>query len=228
MKLTAADVCQILQVNQNTLYRWIREEELPAQWWNSQPFFHTSEVLEWATLRNRRFLPSIFRGNVEVTAPPLSSALRTGGIYYDVAGTDTAALLSHLVARLPLPAGFDRAGLAELTVAREAVAVTGIGAGIAIPHPLHPIIIPGITPSVTLCFTKQPVPFRALDGQPVTALFAMLAPTASIHLHLLARAAAASRDLGVLQCLRLQQSEELIFAELERHEAALLAGSVSG
>jgi PTS system nitrogen regulatory IIA component len=55
MKLTVSDLCQMLQVDQATVYRWIQEEELPTQSVNGQPFFHRSEVLEWATLRNRRF-----------------------------------------------------------------------------------------------------------------------------------------------------------------------------
>jgi PTS system nitrogen regulatory IIA component len=136
-------------------------------------------------------------------------------------------LLANVVARLPLPEGYDREGLAELFVAREAVASTGIGGGIAIPHPRYPVIVPGLSPSVTLCFTQQPAPFGALDGQPVTALFVTLTPNPRIHLHLLARLALASRDLGILQCLRLQQSRELIFAELDRYETALAAGAVS-
>ncbi|MDB5390941.1 MAG: DNA-binding protein excisionase family [Planctomycetaceae bacterium] len=227
MKLTVPDLCQMLQVNQATVHRWIQEEELPTQMVNGQPFFHRSDVLEWATLRNRRFSPEIFRASDEFTATALSEALRLGGIYYDVPGIDAPSLLANVVARLPLPEGFDRVGLAELFVAREAVASTGIGGGIAIPHPRHPVIVPGQPPSVTLCFTEQPVQFGALDGQPVTALFATITPNPRIHLHLLARLALASRDLGILQCLRLQQSQELIFAELDRYEAALSTGSVS-
>jgi PTS system nitrogen regulatory IIA component len=227
MKLTVADVCQILQVNQATVYRWIQEEELPTQMVNDQPFFHRSDVLEWATLRNRRFSPEIFRAGDDFSATTLSTALRAGGIHYDVTGTDAPSLLANVVARLPLPEGFDREGLTELFVAREAVASTGIGGGIAIPHPRHPVIVPGQPPSVSLCFTAQPVQFGALDGIPVTALFATITPTHRIHLHLLARLALASRDLGILQCLRLQQSRELIFVELDRYEAALATGSVS-
>jgi PTS system nitrogen regulatory IIA component len=227
MKLTVSDVCQILQVNQATVYRWVQEEGLPTQTVNGQPFFHHTDVLEWATLRNRRFSPEIFRAHEELTTATLVSALQAGGIFYEVRGEDAASLLANVVARLPLPEGYDRAGLTELFVAREAVASTGIGGGIAIPHPRHPVIVPGLQPSVTLCFTQQPVPFGALDGQPVTALFVTLTPNPRIHLHLLARLAMASRDLGILQCLRLQQSQELIFAELERYETALATGSVS-
>lgn len=227
MKLTVADVCEILQVNQATVYRWIQEEELPTQLVNGAPYFHRSDLLEWATLRNRRFSPAIFQANEELSATTLSEALHAGGIYYEVPGTDAASLLANVVARLPLPEGFDREGLTELFVAREQVASTGIGGGIAIPHPRHPVIVPWLPPSVTLCFTAEPVQFGALDGQPVTALFATITPNPRIHLHLLARLALASRDLGILQCLRLQQSRELIFAELDRYEAALTAGSVS-
>jgi len=227
MKLNVADACQILNVDPGTLYRWIGEDELPALWWNSRPYFHPTKILEWATLRNRRFSAAIFRGNNDFKSSRLGEALRRGGVFHDVAGEDPRSLLSNVVARLRLPEDFDRAALAELIVIRQTFAATGIGGGIAIPHPLHPIIVPGFAPAVTLCFTQQPVPFGAKDGQPVTALFSVIAPNVPIHLHLLARLAMASRDLGFLQCLRLQQSDELIFAELERHEAKLTTGSVS-
>lgn len=266
MKLDVADACQILDVDLATLSRWIREDELPVEWLNSQPFFHPAEVLEWATIRNRRFSSDICRrltsGSIskrpstseikgpsrsqnvpngsgsqgdgsgnwsdqnqdtdrwEFSEPRLRDALRQGGIYYDVAGSDMATLLSHMVARLPLPADFDRACYCQFAIASGSATIMGIGGGIAVPHPLHPLILPGATASITLCFTQQAVPWNAFDNQPITALFTIVSPSESMHLQLLARVAAACRDLGILQCLRLQQSEELILDVLERYEVA--------
>jgi len=266
MKLDVADACQILDVDLATLSRWIREDELPVEWLNSQPYFHPTEVLEWATIRNRRFSSDIcrrlIRGTVsersstlaksgsgssygvlsgfgpqrdasknvadqgqdterwEFSEPRLRDALRQGGIYYDVAGSDMATLLGHMVARLPLPADFDRAMYTQFAVASRSATIMGIGGGIAVPHPLHPLILPGATASITLCFTQQAVPWNAFDNQPITALFTIISPSESMHLQLLARMAAACRDLGILQCLRLQQSEELILDVLERYEVA--------
>jgi PTS system nitrogen regulatory IIA component len=64
---------------------------------------------------------------------------------------------------------------------REQIGSTGIGHGIAIPHAR----IPGITtPIVLFARTKLPVPFGALDHQPVSSFFMILVPEHADDEHL--------------------------------------------
>lgn len=79
---------------------------------------------------------------------------------------------------------------------REAVASTGVGEGVAIPHGR----LPGLTRFVgALGIQKQGVAFDAVDGRPASILFALIGPdrAAGEHLKCLARISRALRDDSV-------------------------------
>lgn len=196
MQLSVREVARLLDVGENTVYKWVDERSLPAQQVNSQYFFNKAELLEWAALRKVDVAPEIFApgpaGNAET--PTVSSALEAGGIHYDVGGTDRESVLRAVVDRMQLPFDFDREMLLELLLVRESQGTTAIGDGIAIPHPRTPIVAPIDAPSITLCYLKEPVPYGAADGQPVRVVFTLLAPNVRTHLQLLARLACALRD----------------------------------
>jgi PTS system nitrogen regulatory IIA component len=64
---------------------------------------------------------------------------------------------------------------------REQIGSTGIGHGLAIPHAR----LPGITsPIVLFARPKVPIPFGALDHQPVSAFFMILIPEHANEEHL--------------------------------------------
>ena len=88
----------------------------------------------------------------------------------------------------------DREFLLRVLVAREELASTGIGDGIAIPHVRNPVVLHISKPMVTLFFLERPIDFGAIDGQPVYALFMLISPTVRAHLHLISRLAYALRD----------------------------------
>jgi len=65
--------------------------------------------------------------------------------------------------------------------AREKLGSTGLGQGIAIPHGR----IKGLKEAVgALVRMKQPIPFDAPDGQPVSLIFVLLVPDRATDLHL--------------------------------------------
>ncbi|AKF07542.1 PTS sugar transporter subunit IIA [Sandaracinus amylolyticus] len=79
---------------------------------------------------------------------------------------------------------------------REAVASTGVGDGVAIPHGR----LPGLTRFVgALGIQKDGVAFDAIDGRPASILFALIGPdrAAGEHLKCLARISRALRDDSV-------------------------------
>jgi PTS system nitrogen regulatory IIA component len=76
-----------------------------------------------------------------------------------------------------------------MLMAREAIGSTGIGGGIALPHPRNPIVLSVDKPIVSLLFLEKPIDFNAIDGKPVILFFLLISPTVRIHLHLLSRIA---------------------------------------
>ncbi len=65
--------------------------------------------------------------------------------------------------------------------AREKLGSTGLGQGIAIPHGR----IKGLKEAVGAAIrTREPIPFDAPDGQPVSLIFLLLVPERATDLHL--------------------------------------------
>jgi PTS system nitrogen regulatory IIA component len=117
-----------------------------------------------------------------------------------------------------LPDGVDREFLFRVILAREELASTGIGDGIAIPHVRNPVVLHVTQPLITLCFLEKPVEYAALDGKPVGVLFGVISPTVRAHLHLLSRLTFALRDPGFKSAILRQALREEILAEADRIE----------
>src|SRR5258708_5511860 len=227
MKLSVRDAAQLLNVTEETIYRWIKQGVIPAYAINDQYRFNRAELLEWATSRKINVSPAIFAepegGDTQPSS--LSEALRAGGVHYRVGGTNKASVLHAAVDMMKLPDEVDRDFLYQVLLAREALGSTGIGEGIAIPHVRNPIVLHLSRPMVTLCFLDRPVDFGALDGQPVTTLFTLISPTVRAHLYLLSRLGFALRDPDFKNSVLNQDSREEILEALRRVENSMSAVS---
>ncbi len=223
MQLDVRDVARLLNVNEKTIYRWVQQGSLPAYRVNNHYRFNRAELLEWATSRRINVSVDIFKEpeNASVTVPSLTDALTAGGIYYRLGGKDKETALRGVVEVMRLPEEVDREFLLQVLLAREAMASTGVGDGIAIPHVRNPIVLHVSRPLVTLCFLEKPIDFGALDGQPVHCLFTMISPTVRAHLYLLSRLAFALREPGFKELIRREGSREDIMAEARRIESGL-------
>ena len=95
--------------------------------------------------------------------------------------------MREVVELLRLPDEVDRPFLLRVLLAREAIAPTAIGEGIAIPHVRNPVVLHVGRPAIALCFLEQPIEYDALDGKPVHTLFTIVSPTTRAHLHLMSK-----------------------------------------
>lgn len=198
MQLSVRDAAELLHVSEKTISRWIKQAGLPSCRADGQVRFNRAELLEWATSRRMNVPLGMFAEPEEApeVMPSLAAALEAGGIFYNVPGADKSVLLRSIVDRMPLPESVDRELMLRMLLAREALASTGVGEGIAIPHPRNPIVLHVSLPLVTLCFPERPVEFGALDGQPVFVLFTLVSPAPKVHLHMLAHLFYAIRQPG--------------------------------
>ena len=153
----------------------------------------------------------------------MSEALEAGGVFYRVEGTTPDKVLTEVAQHLRLPDEVDRNYLQQVLVARERIASTGIGEGIAIPHPRNPVLLHITKPTVTLCFLEQPVDFHALDGKPVRILFTVITPTLRSHLHLLSKLGFMLGNKEFRRTLAEEGSREEIFSALRQAESLLEA-----
>jgi len=223
MQLTVRDVSRLLEVSEKTVYRWISQGKLPAYRVNDQFRFNRAELLEWASAQRINVSADLFAEPESAAALPagFAQALRDGGIYYRLGGHDKPGVLQALVEVMRLPEEVNRDFLLRVLLAREALQSTGIGDGIAIPHPRSPIVLHTDRPTITLGFLERPVDFGALDGQPVHALFSLVSPTARAHLQLLSRIAFALRDADFKALIVRQASRDEILAAAGRLDEAM-------
>jgi PTS system nitrogen regulatory IIA component len=223
MQLTIRDVMKFLDVPEATVHRWIKQRGLPAHRLGGQYRFHRTEILEWATAQRVKVSAEMFDqpGEEAEPVPGLVDALEAGGVCYQLAGADKETALRSLIQAMPLPEGADRELLLHLFLAREALATTAIGGGIAIPHVRSPIVLHVPQPLITLCFLEKPVAFGALDGQPVHVLFSLITPTVRTHLQLLSRLSFALHDARFREVVVRQAPRDEIFQEARRVETGL-------
>lgn len=224
MQLPVKDVARLLNVSEKTIYRWIKQKVIPFYCLNEQFRFNRAEILEWATSRRIQVSHEIF-AEPEATGklPSLSEAIRAGGVAYRVSGKDKSALLRSVVEVMRLPDEVDRDHLYQVLLARELLGSTAIGEGIAIPHVRNPIVLHVNKPIITLCFLDTPIDFGALDGQPVSVLFALVSPTIRAHLHLLSRLSFLLQNSKFKELLLQQVSRDELMEQLVLLENALPA-----
>ena len=224
MELDIKAAAALMGVSEKSIYRWIRDQGLPAHCINEQHRFNRVELLEWATAQGVRVSPAMF---APADAPAdaaagLAAALLAGGIHYNVLAADKQAALAAAIQLMPVPDDVDRDLLLDIILARESLGSTGLGDGIAIPHVRNPIVMHIPRPLVTLCFLATPVEFDAVDGQPVHTLFTIVSPMVKAHLHILSRLAYALRQPAFVEAIvrRAPREEILACAAAEDSRAA--------
>jgi nitrogen PTS system EIIA component len=224
MNLSVKDAARLLTVSEKTIYRWIKQEIVPAYRVHESYRFNRAELIEWATSRRMGVSPDAFSEPLtdEQPLPQLSEALEAGGVYYRIEGTTREEVLADTVAHLRLPDEVDRDYLFQVLIAREKIASTAVGNGIAIPHPRNPVLLHVTRPTVTLCFLERPIDFFSLDGTAVRFLFTVMAPSVRSHLHLLSKLSFVLRDNKFLKLLNDQASREKLFTALKQTEERIV------
>ncbi|MFQ5718280.1 MAG: PTS sugar transporter subunit IIA [Acidobacteriota bacterium] len=195
MFLTVAEAAQRLGVPEATVRRWLRQGKLPARVMSGDFSEAVGRLEKWAADHHLIIHQARPTGTlVEPPPPDLGEALERGGLVSRLGGSDVRTVLEGAVAHLPLPPGVARTQVLERILRREAMASTGIGRGVAIPHPRSPVGDGSYPAVITACLLTEAVDFAAVDGQKVFALFVMLSPTVTQHLELLSQISCCLRD----------------------------------
>lgn len=189
--ITVKETAEFLKVSEKTIYRWIRQGVIPAIKFQGQYRFDRHEIEAWA--RYKRIGSHITDANtadVDQESGDLTVAVKLGGIHYKIEGGSLDELFHQMVALFPfaarMPEDMKEALIADLAE-REALAATGIGNGIALPHPRHPREWGIGAPAVGIFFLERPVDLKAVDGEPIFVLFCILCRSVKGHLKILSQ-----------------------------------------
>ncbi|MBN8532407.1 MAG: PTS sugar transporter subunit IIA [Alphaproteobacteria bacterium] len=128
-------------------------------------------------------------------------------------------LLQELASRGSQLSGLPEPRIHDQLVEREALGSTGTGEGIALPHARFRELtrIHGLFARL-----DKPIPFDAVDGQPVDLVFLILSPEEgnAVHLKALAEVSRRLRDRDLCERLRGSTNREALYALLTGWEVA--------
>jgi PTS system nitrogen regulatory IIA component len=202
MKLNAAQAARCLDVSTDTVERWVLQGKIPSRVRGARSVFVESELRQWAQANGLPFHSPSDRPGVaeEPEGMSVADALSRGGFFELSGATTVREVLDALAQHAPV-ADSRREELRRRLEEREALSSTGIGGGIAVPHPREPLDGLVSEPVITTCFLSPPVEFRAIDGKNVSVAHLLLSPDTKTHLRLLSRLAFCLRNAGVTSLL---------------------------
>jgi PTS system nitrogen regulatory IIA component len=133
--------------------------------------------------------------------------------------TSKKQALQELAKRAAALTGIGDRAIYDVLLERERLGSTGIGSGIAIPHGK----LKGLTRLYgVFARLERPIPFEAIDEQPVDLIFMLLAPeeAGADHLKALARISRLLRDRTMCEKLRGTDNADALYALLSDYAAS--------
>ena len=224
MRLPLKKVATALNLPLSTVERWIRQGRIPIQQIGNDAVFSSAAVKRWADSHQLSFVLD-HDNSIDESTPEifdsLVSAMKRGKVFHQLGGNDREKALRSAVKRLDFLTDDIQNELYDKLLAREQLASTGIGNGIAIPHPRDPISQTPKSPVIATFFIEHPIHFNAIDDQPVSIFFLLISPTVKNHLHLLSRLSYCIRDKAFTMFLHTHPNANDLFSRIAGFEKQL-------
>lgn len=222
MKLRLDELAKALDLPRDTLERWIRQGRIPVKKSGMECSFGYATLESWAGKHNTSFGldKSASVAAVVREAVTLSGALGRGGVVYDLEGEDVPSILRSVTDSVRGLDEGERETLFHLLLERENLVSTGVGRGVALPHPRMPMDS-CVTPSITAFFLKHPVDFSAVDDLPVRVMFLILSPDVGAHLQMLSKISFCVREPAFVRFLDSVPSEASLLEKVAEFETRL-------
>ncbi|MCU0287138.1 MAG: PTS sugar transporter subunit IIA [Acidobacteria bacterium] len=218
--LSAKEVARLMGIPMVTVLRWAHQGKIPCKLKKGSHVFIKNEIIAWADSHD--FIPV----KKEITAPPitvpgtfnLTQAIKRGGFYPGLPGSDIYSVLKNALDLIRLPGDTDKELVLNELLNREEIASTGIGKGVAIPHPRSTLNLNLDAPVIYIFYLEKAIDFNAVDGMGVFVLFIMFSPTTDIHLKLLSKLSLCLREEKFFNLLKLKAGANELLPEIQRIE----------
>jgi PTS system nitrogen regulatory IIA component len=149
----------------------------------------------------------------------IADLLTPAAVIPNLRATNKRQALQELAKRAAALTGRQERMIFEVLLERERLATTGIGNGTAIPHGRLADL-----PRLYGLFARleKPIPFEAIDDQPVDLIFLLLTPdnAGADHLKALARISRLLRDKAICDKLRGTDRADALYALLTDRAAS--------
>ncbi|MEA2061338.1 MAG: PTS sugar transporter subunit IIA [Thermodesulfobacteriota bacterium] len=231
MKLGISEIAQRLDLNPETLVRWIRQGRIPIDRQGQQGIFKESELRAWAARKQMVYKRERSAKKESETRPgglALYNALTQGGCFNQVPGSDKAEVLKNAVELVPGLSQENLKSLLDQLIAREQLTSTGIGRGVAVPHPRTPMDGWFKMPMILTCFLENEIDFDSIDKMPVSILFLILSPTMETHLAMLSKLSYFLRDNSFVDFLKTFPAPDDFFHQVKDMEKNIETSGIQG
>lgn len=197
MVLTIQEVARRLKLPVETVRRWVLQGKIPMSLSRGEYIIRLEMLERWADEHQLKIDSPVPPAEMVREAPAFDGilpAMQRGGVFYGLEGDTKGQVLQSAAARIPniLPA--DRDLVCAKLIEREGLASTGIGHGIALPHPRANPDIELAMPQISTCFLARPVAFDAIDRRPVSVLMVLLSGSTQVHLTMMSKLSYFLRD----------------------------------
>jgi PTS system nitrogen regulatory IIA component len=222
MKLKINEAASFLNLPVNTLKRWIRQGRVPINKSGETCIFKKNKLEEWARKNNICLNSGECTENSGTLTEEriLFSAVASGRVLYNVDYESKEDIFSYVVDSFSVNDDLKETYLKRL-IERENMTSTGIGRGVAIPHPREPV--EGFTdhPQVITVFLKNPVDFDSIDNKKVFVLFFIVCTKVEQHLKLLSNISFCLRHDSFIDFLKKEPAREDLVKRIEYYESEL-------
>lgn len=219
-----SDLAASIGISDETLERWISQGKIPVSKKGYICEFDLSVIRKWAASRKiiLNFENNSCSLNNDHNDCLLADAIKKGGIYYDIEADNVESVLAVISELVPTSVMSSRAALFHSLMEREKIRSTGIGKGIAIPHPQKPM--PDLFPDsfVVTCFMREPLDFSSMDGKPVSVIFTVVAPNQHVHLNILSRLSFCLKKNDFIKLLSSKPDQDQLLEAIDSFENQMM------
>ncbi|MGM0418188.1 MAG: PTS sugar transporter subunit IIA [Thermodesulfobacteriota bacterium] len=222
MKLKINEAASFLNLPVNTLKRWIRQGRVPINKSGETCIFKKNKLEEWARKNNICLNSGECKDNTKPESEEkiLSSAVAAGRILYNVDYESKKDIFSYVVDSFSVSKDLKQTYLQRL-IERENMTSTGIGRGVAIPHPREPVESFADYPQIITVFLKNPVDFDSIDNKKVFVLFFIVCTKVEQHLKLLSNISFCLRHDSFIDFLKKEPLQKDLVKQIEYYESEL-------
>ncbi len=219
-------IAKALDLPTATVDRWIRQGRIPVRRKGLNCMFNRAALEKWAAAHGLHFTPPGPAADQTKTEIPatLVAAMGQGGVHHGIKGNSVDQILRSAVECLAFLKPEAQMELHKGLLERESLASTGIGRGVAVPHPRAPLTGVITSPTITTCFLQTPLAYGAVDEKPVFVLFVLVSKTIQEHLRLLSRLSYCLRNDEFNRFLKTVPAAEALLGRVGEFERQLDLG----
>jgi PTS system nitrogen regulatory IIA component len=204
-----------------TVSRWANQGKIPCKLKGGNFLFKKNEIVSWARSHHLRMKEDSKTQDPKANKDEIGlfHAVSRGMIYHRLEGNDVYSVLKNAVEKMEFEGDADKKLILDELIGREEIASTGIGNGVAIPHPRRPLPLGLNSPVIWVFFLAESVDFNAVDGKPIFVLFFMFSPSTQVHLNLLARLSFCLREKTFMSMLKKRSQPDVFLSAISRIES---------